>query len=254
MNLIKSAALIAALAAPAVASAIPYTVTQGAKHVVLVPGAYVDATSTWRLIHDNLWIAGYTVTVVPQNGATLDENVAATRAAIEAQEGPVVLVGHDIGGMVISIAGTSEKVKSLVYIAALQPAAGESASALLATKPALHHDYRIGADGRQAILPAKFSEVYAGDLPPNRTNFLKVAQAPVSPATLNTPSWEAAWRAKPSYAIVATEDRVINPELQRWMYQRAGSKIVEIKASHALNLAKPEDVAAVIVRAAREVK
>ncbi|OON60300.1 alpha/beta hydrolase [Massilia sp. KIM] len=254
MNLIKSAALIAALAAPALASALPYTVTKGAKNVVLVHGAYVDASSTWRQIHDRLWIEGYNVTVVQQTNDTLDENVAATRAAIEAQDGPVVLVGHDIGGVVVSIAGTAEKVKSLVYVAALQPATGESAAQLLASKPALHNDLRVTADGRQSIVPAKFPEVYAGDIPPNRTNFLKVAQNGVSPASLNTPAWDSAWRSKPSYAIVATQDKVINPELQRWMYQRAGSKIVEIQSSHALNLAKPEEVAAVIVKAAQEVK
>ena len=187
MNFIKSAALLAAIAIPAAASAFPFTVTKGAKNVVLVHGAYVDASSTWRQVHDRLWIDGYKVTVVQQTGESLDQDVAATRAAIEAQDGPVVLVGHDTGGAVISIAGTS-------------------------------------------------------------------AQKAVAPAALATPGWEAAWRAKPSHAIVAADDRVINPELQRWMYKRAGSKVVEIKSSHALNLAKPEEVAAVIVGAAQEVR
>ena len=254
MNFIKSAALLATIAIPAAASAFPFTVTKGAKNVVLVHGAYVDASSTWRQVHDRLWIDGYKVTVVQQAGESLDQDVAATRAAIEAQDGPVVLVGHDTGGAVISIAGTSAKVKSLVYVAALQPAVGESAAQLLASMPALHDAYRIGKDGRQSILAAKFAEVYAADIPPNRTNFLSVAQKAVAPAALATPGWEAAWRAKPSHAIVAADDRVINPELQRWMYKRAGSKVVEIKSSHALNLAKPEEVAAVIVGAAQEVR
>ena len=107
MNFIKSAALLATIAIPAAASAFPFTVTKGAKNVVLVHGAYVDASSTWRQVHDRLWIDGYKVTVVQQTGESLDQDVAATRAAIEAQDGPVVLVGHDTGGAVISIAGTS---------------------------------------------------------------------------------------------------------------------------------------------------
>ncbi|NML60996.1 alpha/beta hydrolase [Massilia sp. RP-1-19] len=254
MKMIKIAALAAAIAAPAIASAIPYAVTVGAKNVLLVGGSYVDASSTWRNVHDRLWIDGYKVTIVQQSHDSLDENVAATRAAIEAQDGPVVLVGHDIGGAVISIAGTSDKVKALVYVAAIQPAVGESVAQLMASKPALHNELEIGRDGRQSIKPLKFQEVYAADIPPNRTNFLSVSQPRVSPASLATPSWEAAWRTKPTYAIVATEDRIINPELQRWMYKRAGSKVTEIKASHALNLAKPEEVEDVIKKAAQAVK
>lgn len=254
MNLIKTAALAVAISAPAIVLALPYTVTTGAKNVVLVHGAYVDGSSTWRQVHDRLWIDGYKVTVVQQSQDSLDENVAATRAAIDAQDGPVVLVGHDTGGAVISIAGTNEKVKALVYVAAMQPAVGESVAQLLASRPALHNELQLGRDGRQFIKPDKFREVYAGDIAPNRTNFLSVSQPHVAPATLATPSWEAAWRAKPSYAIVATDDRVINPELQRWMYKRAGSKVTEIKSSHALNLARPEEVEAVIVKAAQSIK
>ncbi|WP_020653077.1 alpha/beta fold hydrolase [Massilia niastensis] len=252
MNMIKTAALAVAFTLPAIASALPLTVTSGAKNVVLVHGSYVDGSS-WRAIHDQLWIKGYKVTVVQQPHNSFDDNVAATRAAIEAQDGPVILVGHDTGGAVISAAGGSGKVKGLVYVAALQPAAGESAAQLIASRPALNQEIQV-RDGRQFITPGKFQAVYGADLPPNRTNFMSVAQPGIPQKVLGASAKAAAWRDKPSYAIVATEDLVLNPELQRWMYKRAGSKVTEIKASHALQLSKPEEVAQVIVQAALDAK
>lgn len=252
MNMIKTAALAVAFTLPAIASALPLTVTSGAKNVVLVHGSYVDGSS-WRSIHDQLWIKGYKVTVVQQPHNSFDDDVAVTRAAIEAQDGPVILVGHDTGGAVISAAGDSAKVKGLVYVAALLPAAGESAAQLIASKPALHQDIQV-RDGRQFITPEKFQAVYGADLPPNRTNFMSVAQPRVPQKVLGAKLKAAAWRDKPSYAIVATEDLVLNPELQRWMVKRASAKVTEIKASHALQLSKPEEVAQVIVQAALDVK
>lgn len=253
MNIIKTAAVAVAISIPAFASAFPFVVTSGAKNVILVHGSYVDG-STWRSIHDQLWIKGYKVTVVQQPHTTLDEDVAATRAAIEAQDGPVILVGHDTGGAVISIAGTSDKVKGLVYIAAMQPDAGESVAQLTATKPSLNKEVQVTEDGHLFITPAKFRDVYGADLPPNRTNFMAIAQTKITQKALGTPVSAAAWRTKPSYAIVATDDLVLNPELQRWMYKRAGSKITEIKASHGLHLSKPEEVAQVVVQAALNAK
>jgi pimeloyl-ACP methyl ester carboxylesterase len=254
MKFVKTAALAVVIAAPAFATAgIQDVVKSGAKNVVLVHGAFVDG-STWRSIHDQLWLKGYTVTVVQQPHTTLDEDVAATRAAIEAQDGPVVLVGQDSAGAVISIAGTSEKVKALVYIAAVQPDVGESVAQLTASKPSPNNDVHATADGHLFIEPAKFREVYGADLPPNRTNFQSIAQTKITQASLNARVGAAAWHTKPSYAIVATEDHVLNPDLQRWMYKRAGSKVTEIKASHALHISQPEEVAKVVVQAALSVK
>lgn len=253
MKLIKTAALTLAVLAPALAHALPDVVTSGAKNVVLVHGSYVDG-STWRSIHDQLWLKGYKVTVVQQPNTSLAEDVAATREAIESQDGPVVLVGHDSGGAVISIAGVSDKVKALVYVAAFQPEVGESVSELTASKPLPTSFIKATRDGRQFIEQARFSEVFAADVPPNRTNFMTVAQTKVSRQALEAPAWAAAWRTKPSYAIVATDDRLVNPELQRWMYKRAGAKVTEVKASHALHISQPEAVAKVVIQAALDVK
>jgi pimeloyl-ACP methyl ester carboxylesterase len=254
MKSIKTAALALAVLAPGLASAaFPDVVTSGARNVVLVHGAYVDGSS-WRAIHDQLWIRGYKVTVVQQPNTSLAEDVAATREAIDSQDGPVVLVGHDSGGAVISIAGASDKVKALVYIAAMQPDIGESVSELSASKPGVSSAVKATRDGHLYIEPARFNEVFAADLPPNRTNFMSVAQPKVARAALDAPVWAAAWRGKPSYAIVATDDRFLNPELQRWMYQRAGAQVTEVKASHSLQLSQPEAVAKVVVQAALNVK
>jgi pimeloyl-ACP methyl ester carboxylesterase len=253
MKFINKALLAAAVLAPFAAHAFPDVVTSGAKNVILVPGAFADG-ATWRQIHDQLWLKGYKITVVQQPQTTLDDNVAATRAAIDAQDGPVVLVGHDSGGAVVSIAGASDKVKALVYLAALQPEVGESVSQLLASKPLVSDEVKASRDGHLSLDPAKFRDVYAQDVPPNRTNFLSVAQTPITRATVDAPVWSAAWHAKPSYAIVASEDRLLNPELQRWMYKRAGSQVIEIKASHALHISQPEEVAKFIIKAALEVK
>lgn len=253
MQLLKTAAFTLSLVVPVIASAFPEVVTSGAKNVVLVHGAYVDGSS-WRQVHDQLWLKGYKVTVVRQSQATFDDNVAAARAAIDAQDGPVVLVGHDSGGAVISVAGSSDKVKALVYVAALLPAVGESVSQLTATRPLAQDALRATGDGRHVIDPAQFSQVFGADLPPNRTNFMSIAQPGVSRAALDAKASAAAWRNKPSYAIVATEDRLLSPDLQRWMYQRAGAQVTELKASHAVQLSQPEEVAQVLFKAALNVK
>ena len=255
MKLINTAAIAAlAVLAPGLAmAAFPDVVTSGAKNVVLVTGAHADGSS-WRAMHDQLWIRGYRVTVVQQPHTSLADDVAAARAAIDSQDGPVVLVGHDTGGAVISVAGTSDKVKALVYIAAFQPEVGESVSRLIASKPVLEDVARTTPGGQVYIDQAKFAAVFAGDLPPNRTNFMTAAQTSIARAALDEPVPAAAWRSKPSYAIVATDDRYLNPELQRWMYKRAGAKVTEIKASHSLQLSRPEAVVEVLVQAALNVK
>lgn len=255
MKSLKTAAITTlAVMAPGLASAaFPDVVTTGAKNVVLVTGAHTDGSS-WRSMHDQLWIKGYKVTVVQQPHTSLADDVAAARDAIDSQDGPVVLVGHDTGGAVISVAGASDKVKALVYIAAFQPEVGESVSQLAASKPAPDNGVKTTRDGRLYIDAARFGAVFAGDLPPNRTNFMAASQSRPARALLDAPATAAAWRNKPSYAVVATDDLYLNPELQRWMYQRAGAKVTEIKASHSLQLSRPEAVAEVVVQAARNVK
>lgn len=259
MKLISTLTLTAAMTAPLLASAsasaqasAPADTPAAAKNIVIVPGAFVDG-SGWRVVHDILINKGYRVTVVHQSHETLDADIAAAREILDQQFGPVVLVGHSVGGAVISAAGVRDKVKALVYVSAVLPDVGESTAQLTASMPAPSNDIKPARDGHLFFDPVKFQADFAADLLPNRTNFMAVSQVPATAALFGAQSWEAAWRSKPSYAIVSTEDRALSPDLQRWMYQRAGSKITEIKASHSVYISQPEQVAKVIEEAALSV-
>jgi len=254
MRKIPTLALAAlALATPIVASAVEATPPTGAKNIVIVHGSFVDG-SGWRVVHDILIHKGYKVTVVQQPATNLDEDVAATREILDQQIGPVVLVGHSSGGEVIGIAGERDKVKALVYVAALQPELGESLNQLLGSMPSPSNDIHATRDGHLFVDRAKFAEDFAADQTTNRTDFLAASQVPASSATFGAQNWGAAWHDKPSYGIVATEDKALNPDLQRWMYKRAGSTVTEIKGSHTLYISQPEAVAKVIEQAALNVK
>lgn len=246
--LLASAVLAAFAAAPARAEKAADDTT-----VVLVHGAFADGSS-WDKVIPLLQAKGVKVVSVQNPLSSLADDVVAAQRVIDAQTGKVVLVGHSWGGAVITQAGTSDKVKALVYIAAFQPEVGESVSRLIASKPVLEDVARTTPGGQVYIDQAKFAAVFAGDLPPNRTNFMTAAQTSIARAALDEPVPAAAWRSKPSYAIVATDDRYLNPELQRWMYKRAGAKVTEIKASHSLQLSRPEAVVEVLVQAALNVK
>jgi pimeloyl-ACP methyl ester carboxylesterase len=240
-----------ALAAPMFASAAtPATPTPaGTKNIVIVHGAFADG-SGWRVVHDILIHKGYNVNIVQEPMTTLDEDVAATRDMINKQDGPVVLVGHSYGGSVITVAGARQKVKALVYVAAFQPDVGESVSQLAGSMPAPSDDVRATRDGHLFFDKDKFAADFAGDLTPNRTDFMAVSQVPATTAAFGATAQVAAWRDKPSYAVVTTDDRALSPALQRWMYKRAGSKVTEIKASHSVYISQPEAVAKVIEEAA----
>ena len=220
-----------------------------APNIVIVPGSFVDG-SGWRVVHDILAQKGYRVTVAQQPHTGLDDDVAATREILDQQVGPVVLVGHSSGGAVISIAGERDKVKSLVYVAALLPAEGESLAQVIGSMPALSHSVKPTQDGHLFVDRASFGADVGADLPKNRTDFMAVSQVPATLATFQTQIWAAAWHKKPSYAIVATDDRALNPALQRWMYQRAKAVVTEVKASHLVYISKPDEVARVIEQAA----
>ncbi|GAB2884377.1 alpha/beta hydrolase [Paraburkholderia jirisanensis] len=242
-----------ALAAPIFSSTAHADAPSGAKNIVIVHGAFADG-SGWRVVHDILFHKGYHVTVVQEPLTTLDADVAATRDAIAAQDGPVVLVGHSYGGQVITVAGADAKVKSLVYVAALQPEAGESLAKLVSTMKQPSDDVQKTAGGQLFLNPAKFAADFAGDLTKNRTDFMAVSQVPAALAAFTAPATSAAWHDKPSYAVVATDDHALNPDLERWMAKRAGSKVTEIKASHAVYISQPEAVAKVIEEAAQNAK
>jgi pimeloyl-ACP methyl ester carboxylesterase len=220
-------------------------------NVVLVHGGFVDG-SGWQPVYDILTGHGYRVSVVQNPTLSLDGDVAATWQVIDGQPGPVVLVGHSYGGVVITEAGTHDKVAALVYIAAFAPDAGESVSTLIA-------DPSPGTPV-PPILPPKngfllldrerFHASFAGDLPAEQAAFMADSQVPWGVDALGAAVSQPAWRAKPSWYLVTTQDQMIPPPGQRAMSQRAGSKVTEVAASHSVFLSQPAAVAALIVQAA----
>ncbi|GJI95275.1 alpha/beta hydrolase [Duganella caerulea] len=219
------------------------------KNIVLVSGSFVDG-SGWRVIHDILTQKGYKVTVAAQPHTSLDDDIAATREIVDQQVGPVVLVGHSSGGAVISAAGERGKVKALVYVSALLPDVGESLAQVIGSMPSPSNSVAPTQDGHLFVDRARFHDDVGADLPTNRTDYMAISQVPATVAAFNTQIWAAAWRHKPSYAVLSTDDRALSPDLQRWMYQRAGAKVTEVKASHLAYISQPDQVAKVIENAA----
>jgi pimeloyl-ACP methyl ester carboxylesterase len=226
----------------------------GVKNIVLVHGANTDG-SGWRGVYEILKKDGYHVSVVQEPLTGLADDVAATKRVIDRQVGPVVLVGHSYGGTIITVAGADPKVRALVYVAALQPDVGETTSGLAASMPGEvpSSDLTLTKDGFIFIDPARFAADIGTDLPPALAEYMANAQMPVAAAAFNAPVTVAAWHDKPSYGIVATADRALNPRLARWMYKRSGAKITEIKANHLVYISQPAAVAKVIETAARSV-
>ncbi|MGW8389933.1 alpha/beta fold hydrolase [Pseudoduganella sp. HUAS MS19] len=252
---IATAVALAAGLAGAAHAAAPATSTAPvpiAKNIVIVPGAFIDASS-WRVVHDILSLKGYKVSVAQLPHTSLDDDIAITRKAIFQQFGDVLLVGNGIGGTVMSNVATGSKVKGLVYVAGLMPEVGETSQQLLSSMPGASGDPKPDRGGFQYFDAARFRADLAADLTPNRVNFMAASQVPVSNVLMGTPSWLAMWHQKPSFGIVTTQDRLVNPELQRWMYKRAGAKVTEIAASHAVQVSQPEAVAKVIEDAALSV-
>jgi pimeloyl-ACP methyl ester carboxylesterase len=220
------------------------------KNVVLVHGAFADG-SGWRRVVDILGKDGYTVSVVQEPLTSLADDVAATKRVLDLQQGPAVLVGHSYGGVVITEAGNAPNVAGLVYIAAFIPDQGESAVSLLSSAPAANNDMRATKDDFLYIDPAAFPADFAGDVPSAEANFMAHSQMMLAKAAGGAPVTAAAWHQKKSWALVATRDHNINPDLERKMAKRAGSETIEVPASHAVYVSKPEDVARLIERAAK---
>ena len=223
--------------------------------VVLVHGGFVDG-SGWDEVYKILRKDGYQVSIVQNPTTSLADDVAATRRVIAEQKSPVVLVGHSYGGVVITEAGTDPRVASLVYIAAFAPDRGESVAALI-------KDPAPGApvppilppqDGFLLLDKAKFPEAFAGDLPKDKAEFMANSQMPWGVAALNGAVTEPAWRSKPTWYLVATDDKMIPPAAQQLMSKRAGAQVVETKGSHAVYVSQPDAVARVIKRAAEALK
>jgi pimeloyl-ACP methyl ester carboxylesterase len=226
-----------------------------ARSIVLVHGGFVDG-SGWQGVYNILRKDGYQVGVVQHPTVTLADDVAYTKRAIAAQGGPVILVGHSYGGAVITEAGSDPKVVALVYIAAFAPDKGESVSTLIAkpipgepVPPILPPQ-----DGYLLLDPAKFPASFAGDVDPDTAAFMADAQLPWGVGALEGRISEAAWKSKPSWYLVTTQDRMIPPAAQRFMSKRAGSVVAEAAGSHAIYVSQPEAVAAIVEKAAREAR
>ena len=248
-----SAALLAGAAASLVSTrGMAATATAlRARNVVLVHGLFADG-SCWSEVIPRLQAAGLNVTSVQNPLTTLPEAVASAERVLARQEGPTVLVGHSFSGMIVTEAGMHPNVSALVYVAARAPDAGEDYTALAKTYPTPPASSGIVFDGDEGRLTEEaFLRDFAGDLPPAKARALYAVQQPFHKALLTGRTSNAAWRSKPSFYAVSTEDRTINPDLERFMAKRMGARTIEVKASHLALISHPEEIAGLILEAAQ---
>ncbi|MER8571314.1 alpha/beta hydrolase [Mesorhizobium sp. M1409] len=249
--------LLAAASALALGVGVTTTKAQAAdvKSIVLVHGGFVDG-SGWQGVYDILKKDGYDVTIVQNPTTSLADDVAVTKRAIAAAPGNVVLVGHSYGGVVVSEAGTDPKVAAVVYIAAFAPDAGESVSSLIASPApgAPVPPILPPVDGFLFLDKTKFAGSFAADVKPDLASFMAASQVPWGVAALDGKVTAPAWKVKPSWYLVSTEDKMIPPEAQRAMAKRAGATVTEAKGSHAIYVSEPKVVAKIIEKAANGVK
>jgi pimeloyl-ACP methyl ester carboxylesterase len=219
------------------------------RNVVVVHGAFADG-SGWKPVADILEHDGYTVQVVQEPLTSFDADVEATRLVLD-RSGPSVLVGHSWGGMIITEVGDHPSVRSLVYVAAFAPAVGESAAALQTKTPPESTAVAPIGGGFLAVKPELFHHDVASDLPDGPAHFAAISQVPIAGDSFGATVKVAAWSKKPSFAVIATQDRMINPELERFMAKRANSDAIELSGSHVIFLSHPKEVASLIEKAAR---
>lgn len=223
----------------------------GVKNVVLVHGGFVDG-SGWEGVYKALKKDGYFVSIVQNPTISLADDVAVTKRTVAAQDGPAILVGHSYGGVVITEAGNDPKVAGLVYIAAFAPDTGESVSTLIKNPPpgASVPPILPPQDGYLFLDKAKFAASFAADVSAEAAAFMADSQVPWGLDALNGAVSQAAWKTKPSWYLVSTEDKMIPPDAQRAMLKRAGSTVVEVKGSHAVYVSQPQAVTSIIEKAA----
>jgi len=235
------AALLSAALAPIADAAV--------KNIVVVHGAFADG-SGWEAVADILRKDGYTVAVVQPPETSFAEDIKATKSLIDRQSGPVVLVGHSYGGAVITEAGNNPKVSALVYIAAFALDAGESCATIEKNMPPASNSTKATSDNYFYIDQASFATDFAADVPPAKAQFMAESQVLISADSFTGAVKTPAWKSKPTWYMVATADREINPDQERMMAKRAHAKTVEVKSSHAAYVAHPKETAKLIEEAA----
>lgn len=250
-TILAAAVATAALHSPAHGQT-PGTSSTTAKNVVLVHGAFVDG-SGWRSVHDDLTRRGYRVTIVQNPLTSLADDVAATQRVLDRQDGPTILVGHSWGGTVITQAGMHRNVVGLVYVSALAPDAGESTAQLYqGFAPTPEFVIETQADGFGFLSLQKFKAGFAHDASDADAAFMRDSQVPINMSAFATKLESAAWRTKPSWAVIATEDRAFDQAMLIHMAERIGASITKVSAGHALHMTQPTVVANTIDRAAKE--
>lgn len=224
---------------------------QKVNNIILVHGAFADG-SGWEAVFNILAKKGYNVTIVQNPLTSLEDDVTAVNYAIDKQDGPVILVGHSWAGTVITQAGVAPKVLRLVYIEGFQPEIGETTAQLASSEPADQDNGLLPPDEKGIIYYSreKYHAGFAADLSKEKAAFMYASQGAIAAKCFATPVTAAAWKTKATYAIVATDDKSINPIILRKMYKRAGSIVTEIKASHVVFMSQPQKVASVIEAAA----
>lgn len=251
-SLVVAAAAAAAILATVAPGGSAHAQPAEVKNVVLVHGAFADG-SGWRGVYDELTARGYRVTIVQNPLTSLADDVAATKRVLDQQDGPTLLVGHSYGGTVITEAGVDPKVTGLVYVSGLAPDAGETTSQQYADYPTPpSFVIETGPDGFGFINREKFKAGFAADTSDEVAAFLRDSQVPINMAIFGDTLTQAAWRTKPSWAVVATQDEAIDPRMLRQMAQRIGAQITDVEGSHVVFLTNPRAVADVIDRAAKE--
>ena len=256
MNPVSKSLLVASAAAvlglqPARAAE-PIPASQSVRNVVLVHGAFADG-SGWRGVHQRLTRQGYRVTIVQNPLTSLEDDVAATRRALDRQDGPTILVGHSWGGTVITEAGIDPKVAGLVYVSALSPDAGETtAQQYDGFPPATEFVLEKTGDGFAFVDRERFKAGFAHDVGDDDLALMRDSQVPINLAAFGTKLGNAAWRSRPSWAVIATEDKAFDQAMLDHMAKRIGAKVTKVSASHALFMTQPDVVASVIDQAARE--
>ena len=243
--------IAAALALSVAALGSQAAIAAPVKNIVLVHGYFADG-SGWQAVSKILTRDGYKVSVVQEPETSFGDDVKATTRVVDAQDGPSILVGHSYGGAVVTEAGNDAKVAGLVYVAAFQPDAGESPMELAKKTPGASTAIKATADGYLYLDPAQFHADFAADLPAAEAKFMAASQVMPAAQSFGVPITTPAWKAKPSWTVVATADRAINPDLERFMAKRAGSTTVEINSSHVAYMSHPAEVAKLIEQAAEK--